>query len=419
MSKPDVTYILATHNRRDVLLETLHELAQLDRHRIAAETIVVDNASTDGTPDAVHAAYPDVRLIALSRNKGSCAKALAVEQAAADHIVFLDDDSYPLGGSIPRMLKSFSENPRLAAAGFRVHLPDHREECSALPGVFVGCGVGLRADALRDVGGLDLGFFMQAEEYDLAFRLVAAGWRVGVFDDLHVRHQKAPQSRVHRRTLYYDTRNNLTLARRYLPDDLCREYVRDWSERYYLLARRHGHVGAWRRARASAWLQSRSQRRRFECHRLTPDGVDDFFQLAPIRRRFQRLKEDGVRRVVLADLGKNIYAFHAAAQRTGVSVLAIADDLFSSLAPDHRGVPLITTSEITGLRPDAVVVSNTSYVHAASACRRLKSVPGIPVHAWFTTPCSGPAADFASDSVVQPADTALTNETSNTATLGV
>jgi putative ABC transport system substrate-binding protein len=49
----------------------------------------------------------------------------------------------------------------------------------ALPGVFVGCGVGLRAEAYAESGGLDRTFFMQAEEYDLSFRLAVAGWEVG------------------------------------------------------------------------------------------------------------------------------------------------------------------------------------------------------------------------------------------------
>ena len=61
------------------------------------------------------------------------------------------------------MIEHFEADPRLGAAGFTVHLPDGRLEGGALPGVFLGCGVGFRAEALRGAGGLDPSLFMQAE----------------------------------------------------------------------------------------------------------------------------------------------------------------------------------------------------------------------------------------------------------------
>ena len=48
---------------------------------------------------------------------------------------------------------------------------------------------------VREVGGLDRTFFMQAEEYDLSFRLLAAGGKVEIFGDLAVDHWKTPQAR--------------------------------------------------------------------------------------------------------------------------------------------------------------------------------------------------------------------------------
>ena len=212
--QPHVSFVLATHNRRDIAMDTVRRLAACELDRRDYEIIVVDNASTDGTPDALE---PHVdRLIRLGRNAGSCAKTYGVEQATGRYIVFLDDDSFPRAGSIERMIERFHSDPKLGAAGFTVHLPGGRKEGGALPGVFVGCGVGFRADALRRCGGLDPTFFMQAEEYDLAFRLVAGGWRIEVFDDLHVEHRKTLQARRSERTAYYDTRNNLRVVARYL-----------------------------------------------------------------------------------------------------------------------------------------------------------------------------------------------------------
>ena len=68
---------MATHNRREVVVGTLRRLAACGLSRAEYEIIVVDNASTDGTPDAT-AGEVDT-LLRLSRNAGSCAKAFGVD----------------------------------------------------------------------------------------------------------------------------------------------------------------------------------------------------------------------------------------------------------------------------------------------------------------------------------------------------
>ena len=68
---PLVTFLIAAHNRRDVLLNTL---AQLQRCGLAPdefETIVVDNASTDATADAIAARFPSVRILRQRVNRGA------------------------------------------------------------------------------------------------------------------------------------------------------------------------------------------------------------------------------------------------------------------------------------------------------------------------------------------------------------
>src|SRR5262245_22041049 len=145
---PIVSFILATHNRRAVVANTIERVRACGLARHDFELIAVDNASTDGTAEALRD-RGDVSLSPLAKNLGSCAKALGVDLARGSLVVFLDDDSYPRPGSIERMIDHFDSDPRLAAAGFTVHLPDGSQECSALPHVFVGCGVGFRAAALR------------------------------------------------------------------------------------------------------------------------------------------------------------------------------------------------------------------------------------------------------------------------------
>src|ERR1700678_3181374 len=109
---PYVTFLICTHNRREVLLNTLGELADVDRRcGLLTETIVVDNASTDGTPDAVAAQFPDVHLIRHPKNRGACAKNLGLQNARGRFVMFLDDDSWPTADSVGRMIEIFSTQP--------------------------------------------------------------------------------------------------------------------------------------------------------------------------------------------------------------------------------------------------------------------------------------------------------------------
>ncbi len=394
-----VSFVIATGNRRDVLLGTLDRLAAVRAEAAWSEIVVVDNASTDGTTEAVHAAFPDVRVLRSAENLGSCAKALAVDQAAGGIVVFLDDDSFPRPGSIARMLDRFAEDDDLGAAGFLVHLPDGRMECSALPDVFVGCGVGLRRAALDQVGGLDRGLFMQAEEYDLSFRLVQAGWKVKTFTDLHVDHLKSPRARLSGRTVYYDTRNNLILAARYLPDDLENVYRRDWAQRYQWIAACCGHSAMYWRARLAAYRQRSRQRQAWARRRLGPAAVEQLFRIDQINAECAKIARQGIRRIVLADLGKNLWPFVRGACANGLQILAIADDRFAFQNHNYRGIRILRTPEALDLRPEALLVANTSPVHAAMAEERLKPFTDRPIFRWFGYDKSwAPAVDVTSDS---------------------
>src|SRR4029078_2107120 len=150
----EVSSIISTHNRRDLLLNTLAHVHKCGLAPERFDCFVIDNDSTDGTSDAVAAAFPGVLLRRENINRGSCAKNLALPDVRSRLIVFLDDDSYPEPGSIQRMIDHFDRHPALAAASFRVWLRDGSRECSAYRNLFICCGVGLRTAGLRQVGGL-------------------------------------------------------------------------------------------------------------------------------------------------------------------------------------------------------------------------------------------------------------------------
>lgn len=383
MPSTRVSFVLATCNRRDVLLSTLQHLREAAAEADESEIIVVDNASRDRTCDAVRSQFPEVRLIPLANNLGSCAKAVGVERAGGEYVVFLDDDSHPRPGSIRRMIERFDTDPRLGCAGFTVHLPDGRLESSALPNVFVGCGAGFRRAALREVGGLDRTLFMQAEEYDLSFRLAATGWKIETFPDLHVDHLKTPQSRVARRTLYYDTLNNLLLAARYLPDEYEADIRRDWSQRYGWIAADAAHLSAYWRGRIEGACRYRRERHAYARWRLPPPAFEYLFRFRYIARAMAAVAESGARTIVLAELGKNIRPFVLAARNARLRICGIADDRFAAPGRRYEGIPIQSLPEALRAAPDLVVISNTSPAHARRTAEHVRQSTPIPVLRWF------------------------------------
>lgn len=391
--RPDVSVVLATHNRRDVVAGTLDQLERCGLPRRRLEVIAVDNASTDGTADML-GRRPGVTVRRLDRNLGSCAKALGVEQARGSIVLFLDDDSFPRSGSVERMLGHFEADAALAAVGFTVHLPDGSQECAALPHVFVGCGVGLRTRALHEVGGLDPTFFMQAEEYDLSFRLLQAGWKVEVLADLQVDHLKSPQARRSERTTFYDVCNNLRVIARYLPEPQATIYREDWLQRYGWFAEQMGHTEAFERGLSDGRRRGRAEREEYRRWRLSPGVLEQVFCWTAVEQRMQSLASQGVRRVVLVDLGKDVYAFKRGAEAAGLEILALAEDSLAAAGRTYRDIRLVTTAEALRLGADAFVVSNTSYVHAGRRWRNLAGRTSSPVHSWFGPPTQTTASGW-------------------------
>ena len=377
-----ISFILATHNRARVLLHTLERIAACGLAPREYEILIVDNCSTDGTAELIRRHVSGARLIVLERNRGSCAKGLAVPHARGEFVVFLDDDSYPLAGSIRNMVRHFEQDSSLGAAGFVVRLPNGMRECSALPSVFVGCGVGFRRTVLNAVGGLDVSYFMQAEEYDLSFRLIQAGFSVRTFDDLHVMHLKSPAARSGRQKVLYDARNNLTLAATYLPAPWHREYLRDWRQRYGWLARladadrefQDGSVLGLARGYYRRWTRPQS--------RLRDETTRHIFGIDMIESAMARLAAQPCARILLADLGKNIFPYYRAATMSGLQIVAIMDDRFAGDDRRYRGIPIVNRARGLGLGANAIVVSNSSPIHARITELELRAKTDLPVYRW-------------------------------------
>ena len=122
--------VVVTYNRRELLLESL--AAVQGQTRPPDAVVVVDNASTDGSGDAVRDAFPDVRLLALTVNTGGAggfaAGIRAAQELDADAIWLMDDDTVPEPGALAALLAARAASARTpAVVASRVVWTDGRD----------------------------------------------------------------------------------------------------------------------------------------------------------------------------------------------------------------------------------------------------------------------------------------------------
>lgn len=200
-----VAVAIVTRNRRERLLATLERLRTLPER---PPLLVIDNASTDGTADAVRARFPDVEVVGLEENRGAAARNTAVRRLAAPYVAFSDDDSWWEPGALARAAEVMRAHPRLGLLAARVLVgPDGRldptcaamarspltdaggEAVSGVPVLgFVACGAIVRRTAFLQVGGFDARYGVGGEERLLAGDFVAAGWLVRYHARIVARH---------------------------------------------------------------------------------------------------------------------------------------------------------------------------------------------------------------------------------------
>jgi hypothetical protein len=387
MQSPRVTFLLSTYNRREAVLNTLGQLRGLQSSPdFVAETIVVDNASTDGTADAIAGEFPKVNVLRQRINRGACSKNLGLADARGEFVVFLDDDSYPDVDSIRRMIRHFEADARLGAAVFDVVLPDGSHEASAFPNVFIGCGTGFRREALIEAGGLPDDFFMQAEEYDLSLRLMNAGWRVRRFGDIRVQHLKTSSARQPARTTRLDVRNNLLVIARRFPRQWVGPYAIDWMRRYRWIAQSKGwrHRVAFWRGLVSGLMKSL---RRGNREAVSAASFEQFAMVEDIRSRmFDAIRQHNLQSILLIDVGKNIFPFWLAARGLGLEIVAVADDKLARAGRHYRDIPVVSDDEARSLGFDAAVVTNISPVHGPKRVEQWRGMENRPVIDLFEIP---------------------------------
>jgi GT2 family glycosyltransferase len=115
-----LSVVIVNWNVKDYLLECLRSVVQ-STATIRSELIVVDNASTDGSADAVQQHFSHVRVV---RNQENVGLARANNQGAkisrGRYVVFLNPDTKVLDDALPKMVETLNENPRIGGLGCKL-----------------------------------------------------------------------------------------------------------------------------------------------------------------------------------------------------------------------------------------------------------------------------------------------------------
>jgi GT2 family glycosyltransferase len=237
-----ISYVLPTRDRHDRLTSTLHAVSQLGSHADVggAELLIVDNASQTlpVVPKELPSGVP-VRLIRRTTNEGAAARNAGVEASdpGSGWIVMLDDDSHPTDTRFLSALKDLPDDVGAVMADIRLPRLGTRE-VGGLPEVFIGCGVAIRREVFLKLGGYDRAFNYYVEEYDLAARLLLAGYRVEFDPMFRIDHAKDAANRNMDLILERLVRNNGWVVQRYAPEIHRRDELREVRSRYRSIARK-------------------------------------------------------------------------------------------------------------------------------------------------------------------------------------
>lgn len=375
-----ISYIVVTRNRCNSLLRMLDILQHnTPLPRADWETLVVDNASTDGTARAVAQRWPPVHLIRNRRNEGLPARNRAIARALGEYCVLLDDDSYPVADAVPRAMETMDVDSRIGALVGRVVVPNGTEEAPALPSVLIGCATVLRTDLVRRLGGFPRDFFRQAEEYDLSFRIWDAGYRVIRLEDIVFRHEKTPGNRASTLVHRLDMRNNLVLAHRYLPEPLSTTYRQDWTQRYMALARHAGHGWSAWRGIAEAALRRLAQAAR-PARPVRCETVEHILQLQEQARLIgDWARQRRIRNVAIADFSKNLYATYRGCLEAGLQITCIADNHPAYATVVYRGIPVLPDAQARHGPAEGIVLSTVNPARVEKRLGELEGAFGMPV----------------------------------------
>jgi GT2 family glycosyltransferase len=233
VQRPDLSVVVVTFNGRDLALATLRS-ARAALGGLEAEWLVVDNGSSDGTPDAIERELPWVRVFRDTNRGFAAGNNVALPHATGRYVLLLNPDVEIERGTFAELVAALDARPEVGVASVLqqatagellpsirrfpslarglgealgasrmrrlAHIQEsdidfdrYREERSA--DWLVGAFLLARREAIDQVGPLDEGFFLYAEETDWCRRFRQHGWDVRHLPLMTITHHEGDNKR--------------------------------------------------------------------------------------------------------------------------------------------------------------------------------------------------------------------------------
>lgn len=276
MKEPRVVVVILNTNRRQDTLECLTSLKKGTYENF--QVVLLDNASSDGTVEAVNKAFPWVKIIHLQENRGYAGNNNIGVQAAleleADWVFVLNEDTIVAPDCLNRLMCVAESDPKIGIVGPLVyhhseptviqtaggwlgrsweskHYGQDEEDCGQYREPrdvewISGCGIVVRRDVIEEVGAIDERFFYYWEETEWCLRARRAAWRILNVPQAKIWHKGVQRNHRPQPTVtYYNTRNRLlTLSKMDAPlkvwTGVWLQLVRTWAS--WTIRRRWRHM---------------------------------------------------------------------------------------------------------------------------------------------------------------------------------
>jgi GT2 family glycosyltransferase len=248
-----VSLVIPTYNGAHLMGPCLDAIAGQTRR--PDETIVVDDASTDGTADLLRERYPWVRVLRLETNRGFVgAVNHGIEHATGEVIALLNNDTEAEPGWLAALVAPLEEEPGVGFCASKMLLFDRRDHLQAAGDGYSTGGVPVnrgawtrddgrydqpedvfgasggaaayRAEMLRAIGTFDPWLVSYLEDTDLNWRAQLRGYRCRYVPQARVYHQVSASGGGIRPS-YYCGRNFLLVLASDVPGPLLRRHWRD------------------------------------------------------------------------------------------------------------------------------------------------------------------------------------------------
>lgn len=248
-SKIDVSICIVNWNAKEYLDRCLRSIKD-STPPLSCQTIVVDNASTDGSVEMIRQLYPDIHLIENKMNLGfATANNQAIALATGETIFLLNPDTELLPQSLQALIDHLSQNPKCAIVAPKLLNTDgslqrsvrrfpnfktvlYRYTFLKKLGIFsqeeaknkmadfsfeeeksvdqpAGAALLIRRDILEKVGRLDPTFFLFYEEVDLCRRIKGRGHDIVYLPASRVVHHEGKSRQKNRQQLFLPTIKSL------------------------------------------------------------------------------------------------------------------------------------------------------------------------------------------------------------------